>query len=176
MKDENDVKLEREHNRLKFFPIMMYAIVMGLGGLTITYQKAHIWLGFPSIIGTVLMYLTTIAFGVISVIYMMKCFKYKQAVISEFNHPIRINFFAAISIIIDVSYHLQEEFVSLSALFWYVGVVLHFVLTMYTISFWINKNQVLDHSNPAWFIPIVGNVLVPVGGVGFANAGVLNYF
>ena len=69
---ENGIKLECEHNRLKFFPIMMYAIVMGLGGLTITYQKAHIWLGFPSIIGTVLMYFTLATFLVISTIYMMK--------------------------------------------------------------------------------------------------------
>jgi len=177
MKNENDMKLECEHNRLKFFPIMMYAIVMGLGGLTITYQKAHTWLGFPSIIGTTLMYLTTITFVVISIIYMMKYFKYKQAVIGEFNHPVRINFFAAISIsMLMLAIIYKEEVVSVSALFWYIGVVLHFVLTMYTISFWINKNQVLDHSNPAWFIPIVGNVLVPVGGVGFANIGILNYF
>nr|MBL0702576.1 C4-dicarboxylate ABC transporter [Sulfurospirillum sp.] len=33
-----------------------------------------------------------------------------------------------------------------------------------------------DHSNPAWFIPIVGNVLVPVGGVGFASHAILMYF
>ncbi|MBI3873560.1 MAG: SLAC1 anion channel family protein [Arcobacter sp.] len=174
---ENGIKFAYEQNRLKFFPIMMYAVVMGLGGLTITYQKAHIWLGFPSIIGVVLMYLTTIAFFTISIIYMAKYFKYKQAVIMEFNHPIRINFFAAISIsMLMLAIIYKETYLPLSAFFWYVGVVLHFALTMHTISFWINKNQVLDHSNPAWFIPIVGNVLVPVGGIGFANAGILNYF
>lgn len=174
---EENIKTQCEENRLKFFPIMMYAIVMGLGGLTITYQKAHLWLGFPSIFGTVLMIVTTLAFFIISIIYMMKYFKYKQAVIMEFNHPIRINFFAAISIsLLMLAIIYKEEHLATSALFWYIGVVLHFALTMYTISFWINKNQVLDHSNPAWFIPIVGNVLVPVGGVGFANAGVLNYF
>ena len=166
-----------ENNRLKFFPIMMYAIVMGLGGLTITYQKAHLWLGFTKIIGDILMVITATTFMVISVLYMMKYFKYKQQVIAEFNHPIRINFFAAISIsMLMLAIIFKEEYIPLSAFFWYVGTVLHFALTMYTISFWINKNQVLDHSNPAWFIPIVGNVLVPVGGVGFANAGVLNYF
>lgn len=174
---ENGLNFKHEYNRLQFFPIMMYAIVMGLGGLTITYQKAHIWLGFPSIIGTFLMYVTTAIFLIISTIYMMKYFRYKQEVIAEFNHPIRINFFAAISIsMLMLSIIYKEEFLPLSALFWYIGVILHFTLTMYTISFWINKNQVLDHSNPAWFIPIVGNVLVPVGGVGFANAGILNYF
>ena len=164
-------------NRLEFFPIMMYAVVMGLGGLTITYQKAHSWLGFPSIIGTVLMYLTTMAFMTISVIYMTKYYKYKHAVIMEFNHPIRINFFAAISIsMLMLAIIFKEVNLPVSAFFWYVGVILHFSLTMHTVRFWINKNQILDHSNPAWFIPIVGNVLVPVGGIGFANPGILNYF
>ncbi len=174
---KENIELREDYSRLQYFPIMMYAIVMGLGGLTITYQKAHLWLGFPSILGQVLMGITTIAFFLISVLYMMKYFKYKHEVIAEFNHPIRINFFAAISIsMLMLAIIFKEEFVAISALFWYIGVLLHFALTMYTIAFWINKNQVLDHSNPAWFIPIVGNVLVPVGGVGFANAGVLNYF
>jgi tellurite resistance protein len=70
----------------------------------------------------------------------------------------------------------KESFPLLSAVFWYPGTILHFYLTMHTISFWINKNQQLDHSNPAWFIPIVGNVLVPVAGVGFADLGLLLYF
>jgi len=166
-----------ERNRLKFFPIMMFAIVMGLSGLTIMYQKAAIWLGFPTLIGTSLMAITTLVFLVVSTIYLTKFFKYKMAVIKEFSHPIRINFFAAVSIsMLMLAIIFKEAFPSISALFWYPGTLLHFVLTMYTISFWINHNQELDHSNPAWFIPIVGNVLVPIAGVGFASQGVLMYF
>ena len=37
---------QAEENRLKYFPIMMFAIVMGLSGLTIVYQKAGEILGF----------------------------------------------------------------------------------------------------------------------------------
>jgi tellurite resistance protein len=166
-----------EENRLKFFPIMMYAIVMGLGGLTITYQKATHFLNFPSFYGTTLAYISTIAFVTISIIYLAKFIKYPQAVKNEFNHPIRINFFAAISIsMLMLAIIYKEMNPTISAIFWYPGTLLHFILTMYTISFWINKNQQLDHSNPAWFIPIVGNVLIPVAGVGFANIGILNYF
>ncbi len=166
-----------EKNRLKFFPIMMYAIVMGMSGITIMYQKADIWLGFPSIIGTVLMLITTAIFGIISLIYITKFFKYAPAVKKEFSHPVRINFFAAVSIsMLMLAIIYKESYPTISALFWYPGTALHFYLTMYTISFWINHNQELDHSNPAWFIPIVGNVLVPVAGVGFASQGILMYF
>jgi tellurite resistance protein len=164
-------------SRLKFFPIMMYAVVMGFSGLTITYQKAALWLGFPSIIGKILMYFTTFIFIAISTVYITKFSKYSSAVKSEFSHPVRINFFAAISIsMLMLAIIYKESFPILSGVFWYPGTILHFYLTMHTISFWINKNQQLDHSNPAWFIPIVGNVLVPVAGVGFADLGLLLYF
>ena len=168
---------QNEQNRLKFFPIMMYASVMGMSGLTIMYQKAALWLGFSALIGEVLMVITTVLFGVITLLYALKLLKYFSMVQKEFSHPVRINFFAAISIsmaMLAIIYKEQNPFIS--ALFWYPGALIHFYLTMHTISFWINNNQELDHSNPAWFIPIVGNVLIPVAGVGFASQGVLLYF
>lgn len=166
-----------EKNRIKFFPIMMYATVMGMSGLTIMYQKAALWLGFPSMIGFTLMALTTLLFVVVSAVYITKYLKYAMAVKKEFSHPVRINFFAAVSIsMLMLAIIYKEHYPSIAALFWYPGTLLHFYLTMYTISFWINHNQELDHSNPAWFIPIVGNVLVPVAGVGFASQGILMYF
>lgn len=169
--------LETEHNRLKFFPIMMYAIVMGMSGLTITYQKAALWLSFPNIIGEILMYITTAIFLTVSFIYITKYSKYKMAVKKEFGHPVRINFFAAVSIsMLMLAIIFKEHSSLISASFWYPGTILHFYLTMHTISFWINDNQELSHSNPAWFIPIVGNVLVPVAGIGFAPNGILLYF
>ncbi|AOO64513.1 SLAC1 anion channel family protein [Sulfurospirillum halorespirans] len=172
-----EVMQEVEQNRLKFFPIMMYATVMGMSGLTIMYQKAALWLGFSALIGEVLMAITTLLFGVISVIYITKFLKYRAAVKKEFSHPVRINFFAAVSIsMLMLAIIYKEHYPFVAALFWYPGAALHFYLTMHTISFWINNNQELDHSNPAWFIPIVGNVLIPVAGVGFASQGVLLYF
>ncbi|MDK9693026.1 MAG: SLAC1 anion channel family protein [Sulfurimonas sp.] len=167
----------QEISRLKFFPIMMYAVVMGLSGLTIAYQKATLWLDFPAFFGEIFMVLTTAVFILVSFVYAKKFFIYKVAVMSEFSHPVRINFFAAISIsMLMLSIIYKESFPVVSAIFWYPGTLLHFYLTMHTIAFWINKNQQLDHSNPAWFIPIVGNVLIPVAGVGFVDTGLLLYF
>jgi len=166
-----------EHNRVKFFPIMMYATVMGMSGLTIMYQKASLWLGMNRMIGNGLAAISTALFVVISLIYLSKYIKYAPMVKKEFSHPVRLNFFAAISIsMLMLAIIYKEMNVNLAAIFWYAGAGLHFYLTMYTISFWINHNQELDHSNPAWFIPVVGNVLVPVGGVGFASQGILMYF
>jgi len=165
------------NSRLKNFPIMMFAIVMGMGGLTITYQKAHLWLGISPYYGVVLSCITCIIFVIVSCIYLLKFFKYKDTVKKEFSHPIRINFFAAISIsLLMLTIIFKEQNVLASTILWYIGTILHLYLTMYTISFWINHNQELDHSNPAWFIPVVGNVLVPVGGAGYVSNEILMYF
>lgn len=172
-----DEVLACENSRVKFFPVMMYAMVMGMSGLTIMYQKAALWLGVTDMIGNLLMMVSTTLFIVISLIYLSKYIKYAPMVRKEFSHPIRLNFFAAISIsMLMLTIIYKEVNVNVASFFWYVGTALHFYLTMHTISFWINNNQELDHSNPAWFIPVVGNVLVPIGGVGFASQGVLMYF
>lgn len=166
-----------ENSRVKFFPIMMYAAVMGMSGLTMMYQKAALWLGFSATIGDGLMVISTALFVVISVIYLGKYIQYTALVKKEFSHPIRLNFFAAISIsMLMLAIIYKEVNLNIASIFWYAGTALHFYLTMHTISFWINHNQELDHSNPAWFIPVVGNVLVPIGGVGFASQGILMYF
>jgi tellurite resistance protein len=166
-----------ELNRLKFYPIMMFAIVMGISGLTIAYQKAAEFIGFPHAIGNTMMYIALSLFAIISLIYIIKLMKYPKAVMNEWKHPVRINFFSAISIsMLMLAIITRHDYHTMGATFWYVGTALHFFMTLYTISFWINHNQEIAHSNPAWFIPIVGNVLVPVGGIGLASKVVLTYF
>ena len=166
-----------ELNRLKFFPIMMYAIVMGLSGLTITYQKAAEFVGFPHFLGYILMGITTLVFLVISAVYILKQIRYPQAVAKEFAHPVRINFFSAISIsMLMLAIIYKDVYPSISAFFWYPGMIFHLTMTLYTIRFWINNDQEVAFANPAWFIPIVGNILVPVGGIGFVNEQILMFF
>jgi len=164
-------------DRIKNFPIMMFAIVMGLSGLTIVYQKATLWLGFPTMIASGLTVIVTVVFLIIATLYLLKLFVFFEEVKLEFAHPIRINFFAAASIsLLLLSIVYREINLSIAQILWYMGAILQTFLTFYTISFWINKNIEINHSNPAWFIPIVGNVIVPIGGTGFVDLHVLIYF
>jgi tellurite resistance protein len=176
---EEEIKEEKvpEQNKLKFYPIMMFAIVMGLAGLTIVYQKAHEMFGISAIFGNILGVSVTIIFAVISAIYIIKMIKYPQAVKNEFAHPVRINFFAASAIsalLVAVVYHPINHTIAYNLFI--VGTIGQTYFTFKTISFWINNNLKLDHSNPAWFIPIVGNILVPVAGSGFADINFLMYY
>jgi len=166
-----------QSNRLQFFPIMMFAVVMGFSGLTIVYQSAHEIFGFSMWISNILVLTDTVLFLLILSLYILKIIKYFDEVKSEFNHPIRINFFAASAIsflLIAIVYRpISKEVAFLSFI---VGVAMQTFFTFYTISFWINRNLEIMHSNPAWFIPIVGNVLVPVAGVNMVSNDFLIYY
>ena len=164
-------------NRLQFFPIMMFATIMGLAGLTLVYRRGSEVLQLPTFISTFMMIITTIVFFTIVYLYISKIIKYKDEVKKEFSHPVRINFFAASSIstlLLSMVYRHNIDVVSQSLFF--IGAALHIFFTFYTIKFWINNNLEMQHSNPAWFIPIVGNLIVPIAGKGFVNDAVLYFY
>jgi hypothetical protein len=49
---------------------------------------------------------------------------------------------------------------------WLAGTALHLVFTFYVMDVWIHHDKFeVHHINPAWFIPVVGNVLVPIAGM-----------
>ena len=65
-------------DRLQFFPIMMFAIVMGLAGLTLVFKKVSEALYLPSVIYTIMMIGTTIIFFIITFMYLKKIMKHKH--------------------------------------------------------------------------------------------------
>jgi tellurite resistance protein len=154
--------------RLQFFPITAFSIIMGLTGLTIVFSKFYHMQWLPKFLYDGLLFFTLALFLTISFFYGLKAIRYSEEVKKDFKHRIRVNFFSAISI----SFLLQAiAFLGywpfLAMILWWVGVLLHTTLMFYTISFWIRHNFEIQFMNPAWFIPVVGNILVPVAGVEF---------
>ena len=164
-------------DRLQFFPIMMFAIVMGLSGLTMVYKRLNEVLSFPSFISTLMIVVTSLVFLTILYFYTLKIIKHKNEVKKEFTHPVRINFFAASSIsTLLLSMIYRHNIDEVSFILFIVGAILHIFFTFYTIKFWINNNLEMQHSNPAWFIPIVGNLIVPIAGKGFVDDSILYFY
>ena len=164
-------------NRLQFFPIMMFATIMGLAGLTLVYKRASEIYNFPSFISTIMMIISTVVFFIVLWFYILKIVKHKDEVKKELAHPIRINFFAASSIsmlLLSMVYRHNIDFVS--QMFFIFGAIFHIFFTFYTIKFWIDNNLEIQHSNPAWFIPVVGNLIVPIAGKGFVNDEILYFY
>lgn len=153
--------------RLQHFPVAFFAMVMGTLGLTLAWQKSAHVIAAPPIIAQLLLIVSATLFAIIVSVFLLKIFRHPQAVIAEFNHPIKMSFFPAFSIgIILMSIATLEVSTELSRFLWVLGSTLQLVFTLNALTRWIHHASFqVAHSTPAWFIPVVGNILVPIAGV-----------
>ena len=158
-----------EESRLRHFPIALFAIVMGLAGLAIAWTRAEAAFHAPAAIGNTLAWLTGLAFIVIAIGYIAKLVRHPEDVAKELRNPVRLNFFPTISIgLLLLSIVFLERHAPTARVLWVVGTALQFGFTLYVMNAWIHRTGIeVAHVNPAWFIPVVGNVLVPIAGVRF---------
>jgi len=169
--------MELNKRALEHMPIQLFAIIMGLSGFAIVFAKAYHALEFPYWIYTSILFIDTVLFLVIFTAYMFKLLLYTQAVKKEFYHPIKSSFMAAISIsFLLLSIAFYDYAPTVSILLWYIGAPLQLIFTLIIVRYWISNELKVVHSNPAWFIPIVGNVLVPIIGVEAAPISVSLFF
>ncbi len=161
--------------RLSHFPVSFFAVVMGLAGLAIAWHKAQMVFSLPIDLGTPLLMLAAGIFCVLLALYLTKLVRHRAAVAAELGHPIHLNFFPTISVsLLLLAIGTLPHWPGVAGLLWILGSALHLLLTLYVMSVWIHHEHFeIHHINPAWFIPIVGNVLVPIAGVplGFAEVG-----
>jgi len=155
-----------QQTRLAYFPVSFFSMVMGLTGLCIAWESAELTYGLPFRLESALTPFTALIFVVLLGIYLGKLVKYPQEVIKELNHPVKLNFFPATSIsLILLSIASLKSLPGLSHALWAVGTLLHLAFTLYVMNVWIHHDKFeIHHINPAWFIPVVGNVLVPIAG------------
>ncbi len=169
--------MELNKRSLEYFPVQLFAVIMGISGFTIVFAKAYHLIDMPYWIYGALLFIDTVLFLGIFTAYMFKWLLYPEAVKNEFYHPIKSSFMAAISIsFLLFSIAFYDFAPTVSILLWYVGAPLQLIFTLIIIRYWIYNDLKVVHSNPAWFIPIVGNVLVPVVGVEAAPVWVSLFF
>lgn len=147
-------------------PVPLFAVTMGHAGLGLAWRAAHQAFGLPAVIGEALMALAAAAFACVAGVYALKLFACPGGVAADFRHPVLMNFFPAISIglLLLAAGALPYAPAAAEAL-WIAGAGLHLVLAVTIIGRWIRQNTEIQHASPAWFIPVVGNVLVPIAGV-----------
>ena len=169
--------MEINKRSLEHFPVQLFAIIMGLSGFAIMFAKAYHLIDMPYWIYALLLFVDTILFLGIFTAYMFKWLLYPEAVKKEFYHPIKSSFMAAISIsFLLLSIAFYDFAPTVSILLWWIGTPLQLFFTLIIIRYWIHNELKVVHSNPAWFIPIVGNVLVPVVGVEAAPVWISLFF
>lgn len=164
---------------LKNMPISFFSVVMGLAGTTIAWEKAQqvsgVHLGYLS---EILLGIAGLVFIILIVMYSQKFIKYKMAVMAELQHPVKLSFFPTISIsLLLLSIALIPINIGISQVLWMAGSLLHLIMVLYVISTWMHQSQFqIQHMSPAWFIPAVGNVIVPITGMSLGYVEISWFF
>lgn len=164
---KQDHRRDGVESRLANFPISFFSIIMGLSGLAIAWTKAQHVFNIDSPLHTLLTALASVALLLLFIVYGAKIALYPQAVIKELKHPIKLSFFPTISIsLLLLSIAFLEINQGVSHFLWVSGAALHLMFTLFVFNSWMHHEHFkVNHINPAWFIPAVGNVLVPIAGV-----------
>jgi tellurite resistance protein len=157
--------------------VAMFAMVMGIGGLSNAWAGAHRAFGVPLIVSQVLLVIALLSFVLLLLAHLAKigfCF---TAVVEEFVHPVRSNFFPAVSvsmIVLAIGVRAYEPMAA--QLLWGAGAAMHLLFALVLVRRWILHAQDESVLTPAWFIPVVGNILVPVGGVPLGHVEISWFF
>lgn len=164
--------------RLEHFPVSFFATVMGTAGLAIATHRLELLLGAGPVASLVLGGVASGLFVAVAGLYAIKLARYRDAVVAEWHHPVRLSFFPTISIsLLLLSLIALPLDPGLADGFWMVGAAVHLVFSLVILSTWIGHRPFEPpHLNPAWFIPAVGNIIVPLAGVPLGHVEVSWFF
>jgi tellurite resistance protein len=164
--------------RLKHFPVTFFATVMGLAGLSLAWQRAATVLGTPVAVGETLFWAAAAAGAAVVAAYAVKVARHPVAVRAEARHPVRLAFLPTIGIaLVLVAAAGQDIAPRLAEALWWSGAAGQLLLTLFVLSSWVSRPTFAPGQvTPAWFIPVVGLVAVPLAGVRFAPDGLSWFF
>ncbi|NJL07979.1 MAG: C4-dicarboxylate ABC transporter [Methylacidiphilales bacterium] len=150
----------------------LFGMVMGLAGTAIASQRASQAAGGLVGVAADKVALTmagvTLAVGsFIFLAYAIKLMRHPHAVVEEWHHHVRINFFPAASIALAlVATMLLPSAPSAARVIWIIAAIGHAIGFVGVVSSWMGPRTIpVATLNPAWFIPAVGNVVMPIAGV-----------
>lgn len=162
-----------QFNRLESFPVSFFGMTMGLFGLTLALRAG----GWP-MASAAAGWTALVVLLVLGALYMAKAIRHRAAVAAEWNHPVRLAFFPAISIsVLLLATVLRESAPGPAEIVWGIGTAAQAVLTLVVVTTWISHRAFgPGQLSPAWFIPAVGNVIVPLAGAPLGYEEVSWYF
>lgn len=150
---------------IRNLPVNLFGAVMGLSGLALAWRLAHSSLGVPAWIGEGVGAFAVGVFLLLAWGYVTKLVKHPQAVLAEFQHPVSGNFFGTIAISLLLLSAVAGPYSPEAArAIWTVGVLATFVLCYLVVLRLLNGQVDASHAVPAWIVPCVATLDIPVTG------------
>ena len=158
-------EISREPSFLEFLPVSFFGAIMGLSGLSFSWAWAEKMWSLSPLIKNIIGIIAIISFFVLTVAYIIKWFKYPALIQKEIQHPVSISFFATfiISLLLIPGIILPYN-VNVAIIIWSAGAIMMFLFSWFVLCKWLSQQQEPGNAMPAWIIPIVGTLDVPIVG------------
>ncbi|OYT45167.1 C4-dicarboxylate ABC transporter [Thermoplasmatales archaeon ex4484_6] len=153
---------------VKNFAPSWFASIMGTGILALTsdfYSQYIPWLKEAAL---ALFYFNVILFFVLLIPWILRWVLFKKESYESLKHPINSNFYPTISVGMMV---LSSDFLVIGkndlmgSIFWFSGAAITVLFGIYLpYSMFKGDHVRIEHINPAWFIPPVGLIVIPIAG------------
>ena len=149
--------------QLEYLPVGLFGSVMGLTGLSVAWRLAQARYGTPAWAADASGAVAVAAFVAVTLGYAVKLVTAPDAVRAEFHHPIAGNLFGTVLIsLLLLPIILASVSLLLAQVMWGVGAVGMLVFAWLIVSRWMSDRQQIAHATPAWIIPVVGMLDVPL--------------
>jgi len=153
-------------------------MALGMIGFTLCVHKTEqvlLWTIHPSFY---LLLLSATIFSLITILYLLKTIFFIDETKKDLSDPISVNFLPIFSIcFLLLSIILLDMNASISKKIWFFGTIVHTIFTIKIISLWMHHDNFdITSINPAWFIPAVGNILIPICGIHYVSLEISWFF
>ncbi|MEP6747505.1 MAG: SLAC1 anion channel family protein [Bacteroidota bacterium] len=158
---------------LEFLPVSLFGAVMAFAGLSFSWGWAEkIW-PLPGWIKEIFSVLAITIFIALTIAYILKWIRFPALVKTEFNHPVSVSFFGTFIIALLLLPGIILPYsASLAVIIWSCGACLMFLFAWLVLRKWIDRQQEPASALPAWIIPVVGTLDVPIVGYRLPIAGI----
>ena len=148
---------------LEYLPVGLFGSVMGVTGLSVAWRLAHVRYRAPEGIALAIAAVAVVAFVLMVAGYAIKLVTAFPAVREEFRHPIAGNLFGTVLISLLQLPIVVEPFAHrLAQVVWIAGAAGMAFFAWLIVSRWMTDRQQVAHATPAWIIPVVGVLNVPL--------------
>lgn len=154
---------------LAYLPVALFGSVMGLSGLSVAWRLAAMRYGAPTAVADAIGVVAASAFVALGVAYLVKLSAASDTVRAEFNHPVAGNLFGTMLIsLLLLPIVIAPVALGSARAMWIMGTLAMAGFAWLTIDRWMGSRQQAAHATPAWIVPVVGLLDVPLAVPGLA--------
>lgn len=158
---------------LSYLPVALFGSVMGLTGLSSAWKLASELYGMPLWVSQAIGALAIIVFLLVGAGYAVKAATGFRSVKAEFQHPIAGNLFGTLFIsLLLIPIPLSNYSLVLARGIWVIGTIGMILFAWIIVSRWLGNRQHPTHATPAWIVPVVGLIDIPLAAPALQLEGV----